>query len=238
MGRCASRAHPERGVANIAAPRLDLLASIEKRVSLASMSDAHKQAARELAQLVPQLRRVYEVSGEPVLPRRNRTAFEALARSIVFQQLAGAAARTIWQRVLAATGTPLSPIGLSQRTDDELRACGLSAAKLRALRDLSSRAAGLRLSSIYRAGDDEVIERLTSVRGIGRWTAEMFLIFHLRRLDVWPAGDLGVREGYRRVFGLDERPGEKQLVLLGEQFRPFRSVATWYLWRANEVLKG
>jgi DNA-3-methyladenine glycosylase II len=200
------------------------------------MSKQHQQAARELAKVSPELRRVYELSGDPALPRRARTAFEALARSIVFQQLAGAAAQTIWGRVLSATGTPISPERLSQRSDAELQACGLSGAKLRALRDLAARAAGLNLRAIHRASDDEIIQRLCEVRGIGRWTAEMFLIFHLRRLDVWPAGDLGVREGYRRMFGLTERPNEKQLLAKGEQFRPFRSVATWYMWRANEVI--
>ncbi len=202
------------------------------------MSKVHQDAARELAKLSPELRRVYELAGEPLLPRRSRTAFSALARSIVFQQLAGAAANTIWRRVLAVTGEPISPEALSRRTDAELQGCGLSGAKLRALRDLAARAPALNLRAIHRATDEEVIERLVEVRGIGRWTAEMFLIFHLQRLDVWPAGDLGVREGYRRMFGLAERPGEKELLPLGERFRPFRSVATWYLWRANEVLEN
>lgn len=202
------------------------------------MTEHHRHAARELAKHSPELRKVYELAGEPLLPRRARTAFAALARSIVFQQLAGAAASTIWQRVVAATGQLVSPQALSRLSDEELRACGLSAAKLRALRDLAARAATLQLSAIHRVPDEEVIARLTSVRGIGRWTAEMFLIFHLHRLDVWPAGDLGVREGYRRMFGLAERPGEKELLPMGERFRPFRSVATWYMWRAVEVLKA
>jgi DNA-3-methyladenine glycosylase II len=199
------------------------------------MTAAHREAARELAQRSPELRRIYELAGEPLLQKRASTAFEALARAIVFQQLAGAAASTIWARVLAVTGVPISPEALAQHSDAELQACGLSGAKLRALRDLATRAAALKLSTIHRASDEEVIARLVEVRGIGRWTAEMFLIFHLQRLDVWPAGDLGVREGYRRTFSLLERPNEKQILPLGEQFRPFRSVAAWYMWRATTL---
>jgi DNA-3-methyladenine glycosylase II len=199
------------------------------------MTAAHREAARELAQRSPELRRIYELAGEPLLQKRASTAFEALARAIVFQQLAGAAASTIWARVLAVTGVPISPEALAQHSDAELQACGLSGAKLRALRELATRAAALKLSTIHRASDEEVIARLVEVRGIGRWTAEMFLIFHLQRLDVWPAGDLGVREGYRRTFSLLERPNEKQILPLGEQFRPFRSVAAWYMWRATTL---
>lgn len=199
------------------------------------MTAAHREAARELAQRSPELRRIYELAGEPLLPKRASTAFEALARAIVFQQLAGAAASTIWARVLAVTGVPISPEALAQHSDAELQACGLSGAKLRALRELATRAAALKLSTIHRASDEEVIARLVEVRGIGRWTAEMFLIFHLQRLDVWPAGDLGVREGYRRTFSLLERPNEKQILPMGEQFRPFRSVAAWYMWRATTL---
>lgn len=200
------------------------------------MSAPHRAAASVLAAQHAAIHALRAQVGDPVFTSNGRSAFESLARSIVYQQLAGAAAATIWGRVIAATGTPINPARLSRCSDEVLRACGLSAAKLRALRDLSDRAAGLKLSSIHRAPDELVIERLTEVRGVGVWTAQMFLMFHLGRLDVWPNADLGVREGYRRVFGLSERPTDKALLPLGEIFRPYRSVAAWYMWRAVEVL--
>lgn len=197
---------------------------------------AHQSAAAHLAALHPKIHTLRVKVGDPAIESTGRTAFESLARSIVYQQLAGAAAQTIWGRVIAVTGTPINPERLSKHDDAVLRACGLSNAKLRALRDLSERAPALKLASIQRASDAEIIARLTEVRGIGVWTAQMFLMFHLGRLDVWPTADLGVREGYRRMFGLAERPTEKELLPLGAPFQPYRSVAAWYMWRAVEVL--
>lgn len=200
------------------------------------MSLPHKTAAKHLAGRHDAIRVLRKAAGDPVFTSTGRTAFESLARSIVYQQLAGAAAATIWGRVIALTGTPVNPQRLIAHPDETLRACGLSSAKLRALRDLSERAPMLKLSSLHRSSDDEIVSRLTEVRGIGVWTAQMFLMFHLQRLDVWPHADLGVREGYRRAFGLTERPTDKALLALGEAFRPYRSVAAWYMWRAIEVL--
>lgn len=200
------------------------------------MSLHHKTAAKHLAGRHDAIRTLRKAAGDPVFASTGRTAFESLARSIVYQQLAGAAAATIWGRVVALTGSPVSPQRLAAHTDETLRACGLSSAKLRALRDLSERAPMLKLSSLHRSSDEEIVARLTEVRGIGVWTAQMFLMFHLQRLDVWPNADLGVREGYRRAFGLTERPTDKALLTLGEAFRPYRSVAAWYMWRAIEVL--
>lgn len=200
------------------------------------MSMPHRAAAASLAAQHPSIHALRAQAGDPVFASTGRSAFESLARSIVYQQLAGAAAATIWGRLTTVTGSPINPQRLSLCSDEELRACGLSAAKLRALRDLSAQAARLKLSSIHRAPDQLVIQRLTEVRGIGVWTAQMFLMFHLGRLDVWPNADLGVREGYRRVFGLSERPTDKALLPLGEVFRPYRSVAAWYMWRAVELL--
>lgn len=196
----------------------------------------HQSAAAHLAALHPKIHTLRVKVGDPAIESTGRTAFESLARSIVYQQLAGAAAQTIWGRVVAVTGSPINPARLSQHGDEALRACGLSNAKLRALRDLSERAATLKLPSIQSVSDAEIITRLTEVRGIGVWTAQMFLMFHLGRLDVWPTADLGVREGYRRMFGLAERPTEKELLPLGAPFQPYRSVAAWYMWRAVEVL--
>lgn len=160
--------------------------------------------------------------------------FGALVRSIVFQQLAGSAARAIHARVRAAVGSQLTPDSLASAADEALRAAGLSANKLASLRDLSTkvRDGTVDLASSSTSSDDEVIERLITVRGIGRWTAEMYLLFELRRLDVWPVDDLGVRQGYASAWRLDHAPHPRELGPLGERFRPYRSVVARYCWEA------
>lgn len=184
-----------------------------------------------------------QVEPFPGFPQRGgshpRTHFEALARSIVFQQLAGAAARTIFERVRAltpGTGFPKAPelLGLS---DKRLRGAGLSAGKLASLRDLAGRveAGELRLASIARRDDEAIVEALTAVRGIGPWTARMFLMFRLGRLDVFAPDDLGLREGARRLDGLDDRPAPKVLAERAQAWAPLRSVASWVLWRLTDV---
>jgi DNA-3-methyladenine glycosylase II len=172
-------------------------------------------------------------------PRDADGPFAALARSIVYQQLAGAAARAIHGRVRAAVGGPLTAESLNAVPDADLRAAGLSANKLASLRDLSDKVLDgtVVLTNTSRRSDDELIEELTSVRGIGVWTAQMHLMFQLRRLDVWPTGDLGVREGYALAWELDPPPTPKQLEPLGDRFRPYRSVVARYCWAAVEVLK-
>lgn len=200
------------------------------------MSSDHQLAAAHLAKTNAELRALRKRVGDPTITQPKCSAFESLARSIVFQQLNGTAASTIWGRVANAAGPRVSPQSLAPLTYEQLRACGLSAAKLRALRDLCEHAPSLRLSTLHRLTDEEITVRLTAVRGIGVWTAHMFLIFHLRRLDVWPTTDLGVREGYRRLYRWSERPTDRELLPLGESFRPYRSVAAWYMWRAVETL--
>lgn len=172
-------------------------------------------------------------------PREPEGPFAALVRSIVYQQLAGAAARTIYGRVHAAVGPSLTPESLRAVPDAELRAAGLSANKLAALRDLSDKVLDgtVILSRTSRLGDDELIEQLTGVRGIGPWTAQMHLMFQLRRLDVWPTGDLGVRQGYALTWELDPVPTPKQLEPLGERFRPYRSIIARYCWAAVDALR-
>lgn len=173
----------------------------------------------------------------PGYPIRGQTGshFHALARSIIYQQLAGAAARTIHDRVLGLTpGRRFPrPEELERIGDSTLRSAGLSAAKLAALRDLSARVLDgrLPLTAISRRPDDEVVDRLVEVRGIGPWTAQMFLMFRLGRLDVLAPGDLGLQEGMRRLDGLAERPGPRELAARGERWAPLRSVASWVLWR-------
>jgi DNA-3-methyladenine glycosylase II len=150
--------------------------------------------------------------------------FGALVRSIVFQQLAGRAAMAIHGRVRALVDGPLDPEALARVPDADLRAAGLSAAKLLDGTVMLDGGRGL--------ADEEIIARLETVRGIGRWTAEMYLMFELRRLDIWPVDDLGVRQGYGLVWGLDPPPVARRLGPLGDRFRPYRSVAARYCWEA------
>jgi DNA-3-methyladenine glycosylase II len=173
-------------------------------------------------------------------PRDPDGSFAALVRAIVYQQLAGAAARAIHGRVRAAVGQPLTPECLNAVSDADLRAAGLSANKLASLRDLSAKVLDgtVVLTRTSRRSDEELIEQLTRVRGIGRWTAQMHLMFQLRRLDVWPTGDLGVREGYALAWKLDPVPTPKQLEPLGERFRPYRSIVARYCWAAVEPTKA
>ena len=187
-------------------------------------------------------------AGEPRRARRTDQApprdpdghFGALVPAIVFQQLAGPAARAIHQRVRAVVRGDLSPEALAGVPDEALRAAGLSAAKLASLRDLSAKVLDgtVVLDGSSRAADAEVVAGLTTVRGIGTWTAEMYLMFELRRMDVWPVGDLGVRQGYGLAWGLTPAPGAKELAPLGERFRPFRSVVARYCWEAVALFRG
>jgi 3-methyladenine DNA glycosylase/8-oxoguanine DNA glycosylase len=162
--------------------------------------------------------------------------FTTLAKSICYQQLAGRAAATIWGRVLTAVGDPFTPERVLATGEDALRAAGLSRAKMLSVLDLAAHVADGRidLRHLGRLDDEAVISGLVHVRGIGRWTAEMFCMFALHRLDVWPVTDLGVRHGYAVAHGLPELPTPATLVELGDHLRPYRSVAAWYCWRASE----
>ncbi len=168
------------------------------------------------------------------LPRPSSGHFAALAESILHQQLAGAAARAIHGRFVALFDGDHSPEAVLAVRPRRLRAAGLSGSKVAAIRDLAAKVVDgtVPLRGIGRLGDEDVISRLSVVRGIGRWTAEMFLIFQLRRLDVWPVGDYGVRTGYALAYGLRTLPTPKQLEAEGERFRPYRTVAAWYCWEA------
>ena len=172
-------------------------------------------------------------------PRDPDGPFGALVRAIVFQQLAGPAAQAIYGRVRATVGDALTPETLNAASDAALRAAGLSANKLASLRDLSAKVldATVILSRTSKRSDEELIERLSAVRGIGRWTAEMYLMFQLRRLDVWPVDDLGVRQGYALAWKLDPPPTPKQLGPLGDRFRPHRSIVARYCWAAVPLLR-
>lgn len=164
--------------------------------------------------------------------------FPSLARAIVYQQLAGKAAATIHGRFVEVLDGRVTPAAVRDASAEALRAAGLSASKLRAIRDLAERSLSgeVPLDDMDEAEDDEVVERLTSVWGIGTWTAHMFLLGRLRRPDVWPVGDLGVRKGWARIHGLEEAPAADELAPLGEPYRPWRSAVAWYCWRAVETI--
>jgi DNA-3-methyladenine glycosylase II len=168
------------------------------------------------------------------LPRPRSSHFAALAESILYQQLAGAAARAIHRRFVALFDGGLSADAVRAVPPRKLRAAGLSGAKVASIKDLAAKVSDgtVPLRGIGTLADAEIVARLSSVRGIGRWTAEMFLIFQLRRLDVWPVDDYGVRQGYSLAYGLKALPTPKQLEAEGERFRPYRTVAAWYCWQA------
>ena len=199
---------------------------------------SYATAARILAEQDPVLRRLVAEAGPARVRPPAESHFEALVRAIVYQQLAGAAARAIHGRLIAALGGEVTPERLMSLPDEALRSAGLSGSKTASLRDLAAKIldgtvvldpAGLRAES-----DAEVVARLSTVRGIGKWTAEMFLMFQLRRLDVWPTGDLGVRKGFGLAWGIPT-PTAKELEPLGDPYRPYRSVVAWYCWRAAEI---
>lgn len=196
-----------------------------------------RRAATELAAREPVIARLLDAVGPPDVRPPQRTPFEALARAICFQQLSGKAAGTIYGRFEAAVGGSITPESVLATPAEELRAAGLSGAKTASVVDLAGKVADgtVPLGDVSRLSDAELIERLVVVRGVGRWTAEMFLIFQLRRLDVWPVDDLGVRKGYGIAWGLPAMPAPKELEVLGEPLRPYRSVAAWYCWRATEL---
>jgi DNA-3-methyladenine glycosylase II len=204
------------------------------RISLAA-------AIRDVADRDPVLANLVAVAG-PITYRPGDPDghFGALVRAITFQQLAGPAARAIHQRVRALVDGPLTPEALAALPDEALRGAGLSAAKLASLRDLSSKVIDgtVVLGTSGRSSDDEIVAGLTTVRGIGRWTAEMYLMFELRRLDVWPVDDLGVRQGYALAWALNPPPSARALEPLGDRFRPYRSIVARYCWQAVALFRG
>ena len=184
--------------------------------------------------------RLIQQVGPLELPvRRSRSVFEYLVRSIVYQQLSGKAAATIHARLLALfANRRIDPERLLRMPDKRLRSAGLSRSKCLALRDLATRAHLREIPTarqLKRLADQEIIDRLTQIRGIGPWTVQMLLIFYLGRPDVLPIGDLGVRKGYQQLRGFKILPDPDKLERAGRRWRPYRSVATWYLWRALDI---
>lgn len=160
--------------------------------------------------------------------------FGTLARSIVYQQLSGKVAAVIFGRVAAITGEPLRPAAILRLTPEQLRSAGLSKQKTDYLRDLAARSRAIGFGRLSSLPDQEVIERLTQVKGVGVWTAHMFLMFALRRPDVLPVGDLGIRSAIRKAYGFPEMPSAKQIEQIAEPWHPWCTVASWYLWRSLE----
>lgn len=185
----------------------------------------------------PRFRPVVQAVGPPRLGPRSPSAFASLAAAIVHQQLAGRAATTIHGRFVAALGGRVTPERVLAADQGELRGAGLSRAKLAAVTDLAEKALDgtVPLRTLGRLPDPEVVERLTRVRGIGPWTARMFLIFHLHRPDVWPVGDLGVRNGWARIQGLETPLEPGAMASAADHLRPWRSAAAWYCWRVLEL---
>ncbi|MGB6579067.1 MAG: DNA-3-methyladenine glycosylase 2 family protein [Streptosporangiaceae bacterium] len=201
----------------------------------------HAAAARILAERDPVIARLLDQTGPPKLARPTESHFATLVRAVVYQQLAGRAAAAIHGRLIAALDGDVRPETLITLSDESLRAVGLSRNKMASLRDLATKVLDgtvvLSPRGLAAESDEKIIARLSAVRGIGPWTAEMFLLFQLRRLDVWPVGDLGVRRGYGLAWQVPT-PTARELQPLGEVFRPYRSVAAWYCWRAAELYAG
>jgi DNA-3-methyladenine glycosylase II len=198
----------------------------------------YRQAALLLAERDPVLGRLVAVAGLPRVPVPRETPFATLVRSVTYQQLATGAARAIHGRLVLALDGDVTAERVLATPVETLRTAGLSGRKVESLRDLATRTLDgtvvLDPRRLARMSDEEITARLSTVKGIGKWSADIFLMFRLRRLDVWPTGDLGVRKGYSLAWRVP-LPTEKQLIPLGDPYRPYRSVVAWYCWRAVQL---
>ncbi len=202
--------------------------------------DRQAPEIRHLSKTDPVMRRlIREVGPFTLTPRSKRSPFESLARSIAYQQLHERAAESILRRFVALFPTRRfpRPDDLLAMNEQAIRGAGFSQAKVAALRDLAAKTLDgiVPTGAIVRKLDDEaIIERLIAVRGIGRWTVEMLLIFRLGRQDVLPVDDFGVRNGFRIAYGLRTMPTPKEVLRYGERWKPYRTAAAWYLWRVAD----
>jgi DNA-3-methyladenine glycosylase II len=198
------------------------------------------EVMRELCRVDRHLARVIRTVGSfPTKKQKPQTPFESLLRAIVYQQLAGKAAATILGRVqaLGSNGICPTPEEILRASRAKLRGAGLSRQKIAAVRDLAKKTIDGTvppLARIRRMSEDEILERLTRVRGIGEWSVHMFLMFQLGRPDVLPIHDYGIRKGFQHIYGLEDEPKPQAVLEHGERWRPYRSIASWYLWRAVE----
>lgn len=187
------------------------------------------------------MRRLIRQNGPcPLEADRLRSPFEALVRAVAHQQLNGTAAESILKRLRAHFPRQRFPraADLAQLSDEQMRAVGFSRAKIASIRDIAARTLDGTIPTrraIQELDDEEIIERLTEARGVGRWTVEMLLIFMLARPDVLPIDDFGIRNGFRVAFDLPEMPKPKEVLAYGERWRPFATVASWHLWRAADA---
>jgi DNA-3-methyladenine glycosylase II len=197
------------------------------------MNETFEKARKHLSRKDARMKRLIARVG-PCTLQPNPDHFGLLVRSIISQQISTKAALSIHMRLSAMVGRPVRPRAIMKATDEELRLAGLSQGKMRSLRDLSEKCLDrqVRLKDLADLDDEAVIAQLIPVRGIGRWTAEMFLIFGLGRLDVLPVGDFGLRSGIRREHALAELPDPATVRELTAGWSPFRSIGTWYIWRS------
>ena len=195
-----------------------------------------EEAQRALAAADPTLGKVIKLAGDSIL-RPRHDPFFSLSRSIVGQQISVKAAESVWQKMLAHVGE-ITPKAVSGENEDSLRECGLSRPKARYILSLAEHFidGSLQQEQWSEMDDEAVIERLVQVKGIGRWTAEMFLIFHLLRPDVLPVDDIGIQKAIGNHFNGGVRPDPKEMVAIAEPWRPWRSVASWYLWRSLDAV--
>ena len=200
---------------------------------------SHRKALNHLTRVDPVMARVIKAVGPCRFgPVTDHSHFYHIARAIVFQQLSGLAARTIHTRFVALFDTqPPAPADVARMDDARLRGAGLSRQKASYIKDLARRVheGSLQLDRVHAMSDADIIASLTAVKGIGVWSAQMFLMFRLGRPDVLPVLDLGIRKGVQRAYGLRKLPDAKRVLKIGRAWSPYSSIASWYLWRCLEV---
>jgi DNA-3-methyladenine glycosylase II len=195
-----------------------------------------RKAVTHLKKCDPVLRAIIERVG-PCYMEFRPPEFQSVARSILYQQLNGKAAASIFKRFAALTGEPVSPDGILRLTDEQLRSVGLSKQKSTYLKDLATKTRDglLNFAKLPEMSDEEVIEHLTQVKGVGVWTAHMFLMFTLRRPDVLPTGDYGVQAAMKKHYRKRKMPKPKDMEKIARAWSPYRSIACWYLWRSLDI---
>lgn len=210
-------------------------------MAAAGKSLNHRKAINHLKRVDPVMAEVIAAVGKcDLAPRADGTHFDAVMRAIIFQQLSGQAAGTIHRRFKELFGgNDPTPKELLRTSDEKLRAVGLSGQKTRYLKDLATRveSGDFPIDTLHGLPDDRIIEALTAVKGVGRWTAQMFLMFRLGRPDVLPDLDLGIQKGVMRAYGLRKHPAPKRVAKIGAKWAPYRTVASWYLWRLLDTDK-
>lgn len=210
-------------------------------MAIARKKPNHRKAINHLKKVDPVMAGVIAVVGRCDLqPRADGSHFDAVMRSIIFQQLSGQAAGTIHRRLKDLYGgRDPTPRELLRTSDEKLRAIGLSRQKTAYLKDLATRVStgAFPMDTLHELTDDQIIEALTAVKGVGRWTAQMFLMFRLGRPDVLPDLDLGIQKGVKRAYRLRKHPLPKRVSKIGAKWAPYRTIASWYLWRLLDTEK-